>query len=80
MEPFIGQIELFPYGFAPRGWALCNGALINIITNQALYALLGNRFGGDGRTNFALPNLSGAEPIPNTNYYIAMEGYFPTRD
>lgn len=80
MEPFIGQIELFPYGFAPRGWALCNGALINIITNQALYALLGNRFGGDGRTTFALPNLLGAEPIPNTNYYIAMEGYFPTRD
>lgn len=80
MEPFIGQIELFPYGFAPRGWALCNGALINIITNQALYALLGNRFGGDGRTTFALPNLLGAEPVPNTNYYIALQGYFPTRE
>lgn len=78
--PFLGQIELFPYGYAPMGWILCNGALLNIQQNSALYALLGIRFGGNGSSTFGIPNLSGAEPIPNTAFYIATQGLFPVRD
>lgn len=58
-EPFIGDIMLWPINFAPRGWAFCNGQLLPIFQNQALYALLGNTYGGDWRTNFALPDLRG---------------------
>jgi microcystin-dependent protein len=57
--PFLGQISMFSFGFAPRGWALCNGQLFPINQNQALFALLGTTYGGDGRVNFALPNLQG---------------------
>ena len=57
MEPFLGQIALFPYDFAPKGWAPCTGQLLPINQWHALFALLGTRFGGDGRTTFALPNL-----------------------
>jgi microcystin-dependent protein len=52
-----------PFGFAPRGWAMCNGQLLPINQNQALFSLLGTNFGGDGRTTFALPNLQGRTPI-----------------
>ena len=58
-QPFLSQIEAFPFNFAPRGWAFCAGQLIPINQNQALFALLGTTFGGDGRTNFALPDLRG---------------------
>jgi microcystin-dependent protein len=59
MEPFLGQIQAFGFNFAPRGWAFCNGQLIAIMQNQALYSLLGTIYGGDGRSTFALPDLRG---------------------
>ncbi len=77
---FVGQIELLPYTFEPMYLALCDGRLLPINGNDALFSLIGNKYGGDGQTNFALPNLKGTEPIPNTNYYIALEGIYPTRD
>jgi microcystin-dependent protein len=58
-DPFIGEIRLFPYNFAPRGWALCNGQLMSIGQNTALFSLIGTMYGGDGRTTFALPDLRG---------------------
>ena len=62
-KPFLGQITLFPYNFAPFGWALCQGQLLSIAQNTALFSLLGTQFGGDGRTTFALPDLRGRVPI-----------------
>ncbi|MEM6769767.1 MAG: tail fiber protein [Bacteroidota bacterium] len=59
MEPFIGQIQLFGFNFAPRGWAKCEGQLLPIAQNSALFSLLGTTYGGDGRTTFALPDLRG---------------------
>ncbi len=59
MEPFIGQIQAVGFNFAPRGWALCDGQLLAISQNQALFSLLGTTYGGDGRTTFALPDLRG---------------------
>ena len=61
--PFLGQISTTAFGFAPKGWALCNGQLLAISQNQALFALLGTQFGGDGRVNFALPDLRGRVPM-----------------
>ncbi|MFN2577811.1 MAG: phage tail protein [Pyrinomonadaceae bacterium] len=62
-EPFLSEIRIMSFGFAPKGWALCNGQLLPINQNQALFSLLGTTFGGDGRVNFALPNLQGNVPI-----------------
>lgn len=62
-EPFIGEIALFAGNFAPMGWAFCDGSLISIPQNAALYSLLGTTYGGDGRTTFALPDLRGRAPI-----------------
>lgn len=62
-EPFLSEIRIFSFGYAPKGWALCNGQLLPINQNQALFSLLGTTFGGDGRVNFALPNLQGNVPI-----------------
>lgn len=59
MEPFLGSIMVASFGFPPKGWALCNGQLMTISQNQALFSLLGTNFGGDGRTTFGLPNLQG---------------------
>uniref|UniRef100_Q02CQ1 Phage Tail Collar domain protein n=1 Tax=Solibacter usitatus (strain Ellin6076) TaxID=234267 RepID=Q02CQ1_SOLUE len=61
--PFISEIKLFSFGFAPKGWAMCNGQLLPINQNQALFSLLGTTYGGDGRVNFALPNLQGRVPM-----------------
>ncbi|MCW5517437.1 phage tail protein [Muriicola sp. Z0-33] len=63
MEPFIGQIQAFGFNFAPRGWALCNGQLLPIAQNTALFSLLGTIYGGDGRTTFGLPDLRGRVPM-----------------
>jgi len=63
MEPFIGQIIMFGGNFAPRGWALCDGALLAISSNSALFSILGTTYGGDGRTSFALPDLRGRVAI-----------------
>ena len=62
-EPFLGEIRLVSFGFAAKGWAQCNGQLLPINQNQALFALLGTFYGGDGRVNFALPNLQGRTPM-----------------
>jgi microcystin-dependent protein len=62
-EPFIGELRLFPYNFAPRGWAFCNGQLIAISQNTALFSLLGTTYGGNGQTTFALPDLRGRVPV-----------------
>ncbi|HWS25548.1 MAG TPA: tail fiber protein [Xanthomonadales bacterium] len=61
--PFLAEVRICSFSFAPRGWALCNGQLLPINQNQALFSLLGTTFGGDGRVNFALPDLRGRMPI-----------------
>lgn len=62
-EPFLSEIRIMSFAFAPKGWALCNGQLLPINQNQALFSLLGTTFGGDGRVNFALPDLRARAPI-----------------
>src|SRR5512143_1363282 len=62
-DPFLGELKIAAFNFAPKGWAMSNGQLLPINQNQALFALLGTTFGGDGRVNFALPNLQGRVPI-----------------
>jgi microcystin-dependent protein len=62
-EPFLGEIRMFAFNFAPKGWAQCNGQLLPINQNTALFALLGTTYGGDGQTTFALPNLQSRVPI-----------------
>ncbi len=62
-EPFLGEIKLFGFGYAPRGWAQCNGQLLAINQNQALFAILGTTYGGNGQTTFALPDLRGRTPV-----------------
>ncbi len=62
-EPFLTEIRIMSFVFPPRGWALCNGQLLPINQNQATFSLLGTTFGGNGQTNFALPNLQGRTPI-----------------
>lgn len=62
-EPFLSEIRIMSFGFPPKGWALCDGQLLPINQNQALFSLLGTTYGGDGRVNFALPNLQGRVPI-----------------
>ena len=88
MEPFIGQIIQTGFPFPIHGYALCEGQIMSIGNNQALFALLGNRYGGDGRTNFALPDLRPTDkkgnPLPweegKPVYQIALMGIFPARD
>jgi microcystin-dependent protein len=77
-EPFWGQISLVPYNFVPRGWAKCNGQLLPIMQNQALFSLIGTTFGGDGHTNFALPTLEA--PGEHLQWVIALNGIYPSRD
>lgn len=62
-EPFLSEIRIMSFVFPPKGWALCNGQLLPINQNQALFSLLGTTYGGDGRVNFGLPNLQGRVPI-----------------
>ncbi|WP_134682958.1 phage tail protein [Brevibacillus migulae] len=62
-DPFIGEIRMFAGNFPPKGWAFCNGQLLSISQNTALYSILGTQYGGDGKTNFALPNLKGSAPM-----------------
>jgi microcystin-dependent protein len=61
--PYLGELRMFSFGFAPRGWATCNGQLLPINQNQALFSILGTTFGGNGTTDFALPNLQGRVPM-----------------
>src|ERR1700736_6085330 len=62
-NPFLAEIRIFPFNFAPRGWAFCNGQLMPISQNTALFSLLGTTYGGNGTSNFALPNLQGMSPM-----------------
>ena len=62
-EPFLGEIKIISWNFPPKGWAFCNGQLLPINQNQALFSILGTTYGGDGRVNFALPNLQGRSPV-----------------
>lgn len=62
-EPFLSEIRIFAFSFPPRGWAQCDGQILPISQNQALFSLLGTSFGGDGETNFALPDMRGRAPI-----------------
>lgn len=61
-DPFIGEVKMFAGNFAPRGWAFCNGQILSIAQNTALFSLLGTNYGGNGQTTFALPNLQGRVP------------------
>src|SRR5690606_41832021 len=63
MDEYIGIVKLFAGNFPPRGWAFCNGQIMSIAQNTALYSILGTTYGGDGRTTFALPNLGGRVPV-----------------
>ncbi|HTG70013.1 MAG TPA: tail fiber protein [Candidatus Udaeobacter sp.] len=81
MDPYLGEIRMFAGNFAPQGWALCNGALLSISENDALFALLGTTYGGDGQTTFALPNLvsrvpigQGTSPQTGTTYAAGQQG------
>ena len=80
MESYLGEIQLFPYNFAIKDWAFCEGQILPIAENQALFSLLGTQYGGDGRVNFALPDLKGKEPLPNTHYCISLQGIYPSRN
>ncbi|MBI3853089.1 MAG: phage tail protein [Verrucomicrobia bacterium] len=62
-DPFVAEIRIFPFNFAPKGWAFCNGQLLPLSQNTALFSLLGTTYGGDGRSTFALPDLQGAAPM-----------------
>src|SRR5580765_1627696 len=72
-EPFLSEIRIMSFGFPPKGWALCNGQLLPINQNQALFSLLGTTYGGDGRVTFALPNLQGRAPMHVGNNHILGE-------
>jgi microcystin-dependent protein len=68
--PFLGEIRIFSFGYAPKGWAMCNGQTLPINQNQALFSLLGTTYGGDGITNFVLPNLQSRTPIYVGNGFV----------
>src|SRR3954464_9271596 len=62
-DPFVAEIRIFPFNFPPTGWAFCDGQLLPLSQNTALFSLLGTTYGGDGKSTFALPNLQGSVPI-----------------
>jgi microcystin-dependent protein len=63
MDPFVAEIRIFPFNFAPKGWAWCDGQILPLSQNTALFSLLGTTYGGDGKSNFALPDLQGCAPM-----------------
>jgi microcystin-dependent protein len=83
VDPFVAEIRIFPFNFAPRGWAFCNGQLLPISQNTALFSLLGTQFGGNGTSNFGLPNLQGSAPIGQgqgpglSQYFVGEPGGTP---
>lgn len=76
MEPFVGQITLMGCNYPPRNWAFCDGTVMQITQNEALFSLLGNTFGGDGRTTFALPDLRGRIPVGPNGSTVNQGSYF----
>lgn len=79
MDYMLGEIQLFPYNFTPQYWAECNGQILQVMQNQALFSLIGVKFGGNGSTTFAVPNLSNSSPVVGMKYYIATAGIYPQR-
>jgi microcystin-dependent protein len=79
IDPFLAEVRLLPYREPPRGWMSCQGQLLPIAQNVALFSLIKNTFGGDERTNFALPNLTQAAVPKGMNYCIALQGVYPMR-
>jgi microcystin-dependent protein len=83
-SPFVAEIRIFPFNFAPTGWAFCNGQILSISQNTALFSLLGTNYGGDGRSTFGLPNLQGSSPISQgqgpglSDRFIGESGGSPT--
>src|SRR5512141_2191741 len=79
-DQFVAEIRIFPFNFAPTGWAMCNGQLIPISQNTALFSLLGTFYGGDGKSTFALPNLQGSAPTHQgqgpglSDYFVGQSG------
>ena len=84
MEYYLGEVCCFAFNVTPRGFMLCDGRLLPINRYQAMFALLGTNYGGDGRTTFALPDLRGKSPVdgtqPGGHYYICVSGIFPSRE
>jgi microcystin-dependent protein len=76
MAPFLAQIQLFAFDFAPQGWLPCNGQVMPITQNTALFSLIGYTYGGDGKTTFGLPTLAPLGPN-GPSYFIAVAGIFP---
>ena len=75
VQPFLAEVVLYSFNFPPRGWAFCNGQLLAISTNTALFSLLGTNFGGDGRVNFGLPDLRGRTPVhTGSSYAVGQSG------
>ncbi len=70
MDPYVGEIRIVTQNYAPKGWALCNGQLLNVNTNQALFSILGSVYGGNGTTNFALPDLRGKLGVGMSSNYV----------
>jgi len=83
-DPSLGDVIRFAGNFAPRGWEFCDGQILPIADNENLYSILGTTYGGDGRTNFALPNLKDEGIIKSNAYFgqyiIAIQGTYPNRD
>ena len=79
-QPYVGEIRIFAGNFAPAGWAFCDGSLQSISVNPTLFQLIGTTYGGDGVNTFALPDLRGKGIVAGLNYYIALQGVFPSRD
>ncbi len=79
MDYFLGEISLFAFPFTPMGWMLCDGQTLQVAQNQALFSLLRYNYGGNGTTTFAVPNLRGAEPVPQMKYYISTQGIYPQK-
>jgi microcystin-dependent protein len=79
-DPFVAEIRIFPFNFAPKGWAFCDGQLLPLSQNTALFALLGTFYGGDGKSTFALPNLQGSVPVAQgqgqglSQYFLGQQG------
>ena len=79
MDYYLGMILAFPYNFVPYQWQRCDGTVLNVQQNTALFSLIGNKFGGNGQTTFAVPNLTNCIQVPNMIYCICVSGLYPTR-
>jgi len=80
MFQFLGQIQLFGFGFEQPDWVKCRGQILQMKEHKALYQLIGTKFGGNGILTFALPDLRDASPTPGMEYYISLKGVYPSRN